>query len=203
MARVIALLTGALAAKSADHVIVDVRGVGYQVHVSARTIALLPDPGTEVSLHIHTHVREDQIALFGFTSIDERTLFLRLLSVSNVGPKLAMAVLSRLAPGELVHAVAGEDLVRLSAIPGIGKKTAERIVVDLKDRLLRDHADLLQLQVAGATPMAMNDEAISALCNLGYSRQAAEKALTAVGAARETPLEAVLRLALRELARVQ
>lgn len=199
----IALLTGNVAAKQIDHVVIDVRGVGYHVHASATTLAALPDCGAAVTLHIHTHVREDQIALFGFVSAAERALFLRLLTVSNVGPKLAMAVLSKMAPQEFVHAVTGEDLVRLSAIPGIGKKTAERIVVDLKDRLARDHADLLLPSGAGVRGGGVNDEVVSALCNLGYTRQAAEKALTNIGATKEKSLESVLRSALKELARIQ
>lgn len=200
----IARLSGTLVIKSADHVVVDVQGVGYHVHCSTQSVEQLPAVGTSVTLHIHTHVREDQIALFGFSTIAERTLFLRLLSVSSVGPKLAMAVLSKLAPHELVHAVVAEDLARLSAISGIGKKTAERIVVDLKDRLVRDHPDLLQTPTPhGPAGTGNREEALSALCNLGYTRQAAEKALAAVEMPREKSLEAVIRLALRELARVQ
>lgn len=200
----IATLTGTVTGRSADRVVIDVHGVGYLVFVSAQTAESLPADMASVTLQIHTHVREDQIALFGFTTVAERTLFQRLLSVSSVGPKLALAVLSKLAPHELVHAVAGEDLVRLAAIPGIGKKTAERIVVDLKDRLMRDHADLLHTAPGAAKNGGpIRDQAISALCNLGYSRVAAERALAGLQPADGASLEVLLRTALRELARVQ
>ncbi|MBI2345396.1 MAG: Holliday junction branch migration protein RuvA [Deltaproteobacteria bacterium] len=199
----IALLTGKLAAVGTDHVVIDVNGVGYHVQIAELTRAQLPAIGTALALHIHTHVREDQLALYGFASLAERALFQRLLGVANVGPKTALTVLSKLTPADLVRAVAAEDLAQLSAIPGIGKKTAERIVVDLKDRLIREHADLLTgVAGNGASARGANDEALSALCNLGYTRQAAQRALAASGATATTPLEGVIRLALRELARV-
>lgn len=199
----IALLNGTLAVKAADHIVIDVHGVGYHIHISGQTAAQLPAVGAAAMVHIHTHVREDQITLFGFATPTERALFQRLLTVANVGPKLAMNVLSKLAPHELVHAVAGEDLVRLSAIPGIGKKTAERIVVDLKDRLLKDHAELLHERgLDGQGGNAVYGDALAALCNLGYARPTVDKALAKIGRGEHT-LEAMIRMALKELARIQ
>ena len=131
----IALLRGTLVDKHPSRVIVDVAGVGYDVQVPLSTFYGLGEPGTNVSLRIHTHVREDVIALFGFSSALEQDLFERLIAISGIGPKLALAVLSGIEPAELIRAIRMQDVARLTAIPGIGKKTAERIGLELKDRL--------------------------------------------------------------------
>jgi Holliday junction DNA helicase RuvA len=177
--------------------------VGYEVHVPLSTFYTLPEPGARVELRIRTHVREDQIALFGFSAALEQQLFDRLIGVSGIGPRLALAVLSGIEPDDLVRAVRAADIARLTGIPGIGKKTAERIVLELKDKLPAGAAPV----PAGAAPApAASDQRadlISALVNLGYQRQAAERAVDAAlealgpGAA----FEAALRQALRGLSR--
>src|SRR5574337_1230710 len=131
----IAQLAGALAYKSPEHLVVDVHGVGYQVFVSLNSFYRLPEPGSRVSLLIHTHVREDSIQLFGFADPGEKELFLLLLGVSGIGPQLALNILSGTPSQELQAALEAEDLVRLVAIPGIGKKTAERLIVELRDKV--------------------------------------------------------------------
>jgi Holliday junction DNA helicase RuvA len=176
----IALLRGTLLEKSPNRVIVDVGGVGYDVQVPLSTFYALGDPGANVSLRVHTHVREDVIALFGFSSGLELDLFERLIAISGIGPRLALAVLSGIEPRELVKAVRLQDVARLTAIPGVGKKTAERIGLELKDRLP------VSLQVADqSTPQAtaqdqLKSDLISALVNLGYQRAAIEKSLERV-----------------------
>jgi Holliday junction DNA helicase RuvA len=196
-------LRGRLVEKHPDRLIVDVGGVGYEVHVPLSTFYTLPEPGARVELRIRTHVREDQIALFGFSAALEQQLFDRLIGVSGIGPRLALAVLSGIEPDDLVRAVRAADIARLTGIPGIGKKTAERIVLELKDKLPAGAAPV----PAGAAPApAASDQRadlISALVNLGYQRQAAERAVDAAlealgpGAA----FEAALRQALRGLSR--
>src|SRR5215210_1455347 len=131
----IALLRGTLLEKNPSRLIVDAGGVGYDVQVPLSTFYVLGEPGTSISLRIHTHVREDLIALYGFATTLEQDLFERLIGISGIGPKLALAVLSGIEPGELVAAIERSDVARLTAIPGVGKKTAERIVLELKDRL--------------------------------------------------------------------
>lgn len=196
----IAQLTGILAASIAEQVVIDVQGVGYEVTISEQTRHALPARGQSVQLCIHTHVREDQLCLFGFATREERALFRRLLSVSGIGPRLAMAILSGFAPAELVHAVADEDTAQLATIPGIGKKTAQRIVVDLRDRLLKDHAHLLQLHAPHALRAPSNREALSALLNLGYAQVEAERALRVATQTGDTTLGPLLKRALQELA---
>jgi Holliday junction DNA helicase RuvA len=196
----IALLRGTLLDKSPNRLVLDVGGVGYDVQVPLSTFYVLGDPGAPVSLRIHTHVREDTIALFGFASELELDVFERLIAVSGIGPKLALAVLSGIEPGELIKAIRLQDVARLTAIPGIGKKTAERIGLELKDRLPA------ALQASGpAAPAAsprdeMRDDLLSALMNLGYQRQAAEKALdTALEQSPDAGFEQALKGALRRL----
>jgi len=197
---VIALLRGTLLEKHPSRVVVDVSGVGYDVQVPLSTFYGLGEPGGNVSLRIHTHVREDLIALFGFSTNLEQDLFERLISISGIGPKLALAVLSGIEPADLVRAIRTQDVVRLTAIPGIGKKTAERIGLELKDRLPQT------LPAAGPTPAAarpedqLREDLLSALLNLGYQRAAAEKAIDkAVKTAGDAGFEQALREALRSM----
>lgn len=200
----IAHLTGRLLEKDARRVqrlVIDVQGVGYEVLAPLSTIYTLGDAGSPVSLRIYTHVREDVFQLFGFATELEHTLFERLIGVNGVGPKLALAILSGIEPADLGRAIRGNDLGRLTAIPGVGRKTAERLVVELRDRL---EQDLGQAPVAPASPgAAVRDDLLSALANLGYQRAAAEKAVDRViGRGPEAPaFEPALREVLRELAR--
>lgn len=175
----IARLKGTLIEKSPNRIVVDVGGVGYDVLVPLSTFYTLGDAGSGVTLRVHTHVREDVIALYGFGTGLEQDLFERLISVSGIGPKLALAVLSGIDSGELVRAIRTQDVARLTRIPGIGKKTAERIGLELKDRL----AHVLQPAAAAAPEDSSGDQRrddlLSALTNLGYQPQAAEKAIDA------------------------
>lgn len=201
----IASLTGVLREKDArrpQRVVVDVNGVGYEVWAPLFTIYALGDAGARVSLHIHTHVREDALQLFGFATELEQSLFERLISVSGVGPKLALAVLSGVEPADLVRAIRGNDLAKLTAIPGVGKKTAERLVVDLKDRLKHDEIGGGPAAVAPAGD-SVREDVLSALGNLGYQRATAEKAADRVFGRGEPAggFEQGLRDVLKELAR--
>jgi len=172
----IALITGTLKRKAADYLIVDVSGVGYQVQVPLSTLCGVPEPGGEVTLHIHTHLREDALSLFGFLTPSEKDMFLLLMSVSGIGPKLALAVLSSLPVNELCGALQSSDDSKLCAIPGIGRKTAARMVLELKDKIAR-----LSMDVPGAAPSALGQEdVVSALVNLGYKRSQAEDAVRKV-----------------------
>ena len=176
----IARLAGRLAEKTPGRIVVDVQGVGYDVQVPLSTFYVLGEPGTSVSVRVHTHVREDVIALFGFATGLEQDLFERLISISGIGPKLALAVLSGMEPPDLVRAIKGQDVARLTSIPGVGKKTAERIGLELKDRLPQS----LQAAADAARPPAPEDQLradlLSALLNLGYQRAAADKAIDKV-----------------------
>ena len=183
--------------------VVDVSGVGYDVFVPLSTFYGMGEPGAETALRIHTHVREDALQLFGFATALEQELFERLISVSGIGPKVALAVLSGIEPKELLRAIERGDLARLTAIPGVGKKTSERIVLELKDRLPRGSADAAPVAGDGdATPAPLQDDVISALVNLGYHRPLAEKAASsAVRVAPDAGFEHTLKQALRELAK--
>jgi len=165
----IAHLRGKLAQKDPARVIVDVNGVGYEVFVPLTTFSALPDTGSEVSIDIHTHVREDIIALYGFSTRRERTIFEKLMTISGIGPKLAVTILSGGSVEDLVGAIKRSDLARLTSIPGVGKKTAERIILELKDKL-QDFAE------SQAKP-AVEVDVLSALENLGYNRALAENAV--------------------------
>jgi holliday junction DNA helicase RuvA len=170
----IAHLRGRLLAKHPNQAIVETGGVGYDVTISVPTFSDLPAAGGEVALHIHTHVREDTIALYGFLRASEKQLFEKLISVSGIGPKLAITILSGMAADEMVGAIRGNDVARLTRIPGIGRKTAERLVLELRDKLPAAGAG----EVAAAPVMsAVEEDVLSALMNLGYQRAAAEKAL--------------------------
>jgi holliday junction DNA helicase RuvA len=193
----IAHLRGTLLATSPGHAIVDCHGVGYDVTVSMNTFAQLPASGSEVSLFIYTHVREDQIALFGFHLAEEKTLFEKLLSVSGIGPKLAVNILGGMNTPDLVAALRGGDAVRLTRMPGVGKKTAERMVLELKDKLA-------EFGVAPAAPRPKNrleDDVLSALINLGYQPAAANQVLDKLSPANGRTFEQLFREALAQLAR--
>jgi Holliday junction DNA helicase RuvA len=198
---VIAHLRGRIFDKQPNRIVVDVNGVGYDVAVPLSTFYGLGEAGADIALRIHTHVREDALLLFGFATRLEQDLFERLISVSGIGPKLALAVLSGIEPGDLISAIHRGDLARLTAIPGVGKKTSERIVLELKDRLPRvEHTPTPE---GGRTePSALKDDVLSALVNLGYHRPLAEKAVdAAVKTTTPGDFEQTLRQALRELAR--
>ena len=176
----IAHLRGRLISKSPGAVIVECGGVGYEAAISVATYTALPAETGEAALHIYTHVREDQIALFGFAERHEKVLFEKLLSISGIGPKLAITVLSGIAAERLVAAIRSGDHASLTKIPGIGKKTAERVVLELKDKLddLAVGAPDAAVRVGRQTGAAAED-ALSALLNLGYPRAAAERAIEA------------------------
>jgi Holliday junction DNA helicase RuvA len=191
-------LRGRLAEKRPNQVLVDVGGVGYLVQVPLSTYAALGELHTEVTLLIHTHVREDALALYGFVSAREKHFFEMLLSASGVGPSLALKILSGMSVEELVPAIRGSDLVRLTKIPGVGRKTAERMVVELKDRLEIVTAEAEK--PAAASPAGVEADVISALVNLGYDGRAAEGAVgEAKRAAGTANFEKLLRAALQSL----
>lgn len=196
----IAHLRGRIFDKQPNRIIVDVNGVGYDVAVPLSTFYGLGDAGADIALRIHTHVREDALLLYGFATRLEQELFERLISVSGIGPKVGLAVLSGIETNELIKAIQRSDLARLTAIPGVGKKTAERIVLELKDRLpLAAHT-----QPAGggvAEPSDLKDDVLSALVNLGYQKTLAEKAVDTAIKRDAGDFEQTLRQALRELAR--
>jgi Holliday junction DNA helicase RuvA len=171
----IAVLRGVLAEKHPNQAIVDVAGVGYDVTIPISTYASLPDAGSEVRLRIHTHVREDSLALYGFLSQDEKNLFEKLIGVSGIGPSLAIKVLSGLAAAELITAIRKGEVERLVRIPGVGKKTAERIVLELRDKLPAPSGE----DRAAAAPAIgeIEQDVLSALLNLGCARPAAELAV--------------------------
>jgi Holliday junction DNA helicase RuvA len=195
----IARLRGALLEKAPEQVVVDVGGVGYQLFVSLNTFYRLPDVGRSVDLYVHTHVREDALQLYGFLDPAERALFLLLLGVATIGPRVAVAVLSGMETADLEHAIADGDTRRLVAVPGIGKKKAELMVLQLREKVRL----LQQGRAASASavrPGGDAAEAVSALVNLGYKQHEAERAVAAVEAAGERPLANLIREALRRLA---
>ena len=198
----IAHLRGRISEKHPNRVIVDVNGVGYDVFVPLSTFYGLGDAGGETALRIHTHVREDALLLYGFATLLEQELFERLIGVSGIGPKVALAVLSGIEPQELIRAIERGDIARLTSIPGVGKKTSERIVLELKDRLPRGPAAAVLAGDAAIPPSAIQDDVVSALVNLGYHRPLAEKAAaSAVKAAPDAGFERTLKQALREVAK--
>jgi len=198
----IAYLRGTILDKQPNLIIVDVQGVGYEVHVPLSTYYEVGDTGTEVALRIHTHVREDALHLYGFLTPLEQQLFERLIGISGIGPKLAVAVLSGIEPGELVGAIQRGDVARLTGIPGIGRKTAERIVLELKDRLARITVPDVDHAAAVSPGDRVRDDVLSALQNLGYHRPLAEKAVNSTLPSISAPsFEHALKAALRELMR--
>ncbi len=194
----IAYLRGRILDKHPQRVIVDVGGVGYDVQVPLSTFYNLGDAGADVTLRVHTHVREDALSLFGFTTALELELFERLIAINGVGPRLALAVLSGIEAAELVRAVRLQDVARLVTIPGVGKKTAERIALELKDRLPKGlQADVTRPRLPEDE---LKDDVISALLNLGYQRAAADKVVEKA-AADGGSFQDVLKRALRMLAK--
>jgi Holliday junction DNA helicase RuvA len=178
----IAQLRGTILEKHPNQIILDAGGVGYDVQIPISTFTALAEPGATATLRIHTHVREDALLLFGFATPEEKTVFERLISVSGIGPKLAITVLSGLPTADLVTAIRASDLARLVRIPGIGKKTAERIVLELKDKLMAVDASGKPTPIADAGPTysTLERDVVSALQNLGCSRAASEEALRKV-----------------------
>lgn len=198
----IAHLRGRILEKQPNRVMVDVNGVGYEVFVPLSTFYGLGDSGADVSLRIHTHVREDMLALYGFATALELDLFHRLIGISGIGPKVGLAVLSGIEPVELVRAIKRGDVVRLTSIPGVGKKTAERVVMELKDRLPPVRATATFADEIAAVAPRLRDDVLSALVNLGYHRPLAEKAVdAAVEGMPDGSFERTLKQALRELAK--
>ena len=196
----IALLTGQIAQRRPSAIVIDVAGVGYRVQIPLSTFYSLPEKGT-ISLHIHTHVKEDAINLFGFLSAEEKDFFALLISVSGVGPKLAINVLSHMPSGELALALVEADIPRLTSIPGIGKKSAERLVLELQDKAATFALDKVVDTSAGrkSSPAGLREDAISALINLGYKENLANKAVKSLEFSSATPLEEVLKKALQLL----
>lgn len=205
----IAHLSGTLLAKQATSLILDVGGVGYEVTIPLSTFYDLEDAGKSVSLRIYTHVREDALQLYGFKTARERELFQRLISVSGIGPKLAITMLSGMSADEIIVSIRTNNLARLTSIPGVGRKTAERLVLDLRDKIAALSSPALEEEFgaktgAGApsTADAIRDDALSALVNLEYPKAAAEKAITAaISEGGDISVELILRRALRLLAK--
>jgi Holliday junction DNA helicase RuvA len=169
-------LTGRLAEKAPDHLLLDVNGVGYVVSIPLSTFYELPEPDSPTTLWIHTHVREDTLALYGFLSQRERSLFLLLLTVAGIGPRVALTVLSGMPPGELVEALRKQDVRKLVAVPGVGKKTAERMVLELSEKAQK----FSEPPSVGAVPSVAADDVISALVNLGYRKSEADRAVDGI-----------------------
>ena len=198
----IGYLRGRVLDKQPNRLLVDVQGVGYDVHVPLSTCYEVGEPGDEVSLRVHTHVREDALQLFGFLTDLERQVFERLIAISGIGPKLAIVVLSGMDPRDLIVSVQRGDVARLTGIPGIGKKTAERLILELKDRLAQIAAAPADIAPTASPEDRLRADLLSALQNLGYHRPQAEKAIDATFAI--TPaasFEQALKSALRELMR--
>jgi Holliday junction DNA helicase RuvA len=193
----IAHLRGKLISKHPNQAIVEAGGVGYDVVISVPTFSELPGLNAEVSLFIHTHVREDALALFGFLRAQEKQLFEKLLSVSGIGPKLAITILSGMQADAMIAAIKGNNVASLTRIPGIGKKTAERMVLELRDKL--DTFSVSAEITAAATPV--EEDVISALVNLGYQRPMAEKALAKLGNVSGESFDTLFRKAMSALAK--
>ena len=200
----IAFLTGRLAFKAPTHLTLDVQGVGYEVHIPLSTYYALPNLDDTTALNIHTHVREDAIQLFGFLSQSEKDAFLLLTSVSGIGPKLALSVLSGLSITDLVHAIQTEDVDKLATVPGIGKKSAGRMALELKDKIGKIQGARTRFAVSETPgPDGPYEDALSALVNLGYRAQDAKEALTRAtkAATGSLALKELIREGLKELAR--
>jgi len=206
----IAHLSGTLLSKHATSVILDVGGVGYEVSIPLSTFYDLGEIGSIVQLRIYTHVREDALQLFGFKTARERELFLRIISVSGIGPKLGITLMSGMSADEMIESIRTNNLARLTLIPGIGRKTAERLVIELREKMAalatggsEDENKRVPVGLAPTSEDGVRSDALSALLNLGYQRSAAEKAIdTVMGETPELSVETVLRSSLRKLARI-
>lgn len=196
----ISTLTGKMTYKFPDHCIIDVGGVGYMVNTSFSTFDMLPEPGSNLSLNIYTYVREDQLQLYGFFTPEEKRVFQRLISISGVGPKMALAILSGLPCKELLAAILHADNARLCAIPGVGRKTAERIILELRDKLSKDMGTSSSCETQKHS--LVRDDAVSALVNLGYKKQVAEGTVLKIKVNDEMKIEELIKMALRELNRI-
>ena len=206
----IAHLSGTLLSKQATSVIVDVGGVGYEVTIPLSTFYDLEDTGSVVQLRIYTHVREDTLQLFGFKTVRERELFLKIISVSGIGPKLGITLLSGMSADDLIASIRTNDLARLTLIPGVGRKTAERLVIELREKVTALTSAQLEEELSAKAAVSgeqsqdsVRSDSLSALLNLGYQRSAAEKAIdNAIAEGGEVTVDSVLRRVLRKLARV-
>jgi holliday junction DNA helicase RuvA len=203
----IAHLSGTLLSKNPNSVIVDVLGVGYEVNIPVSTFYELEDTGTTVKLRIYTHVKEDALQLYGFKTARERELFINFISVSGIGPKIGIALLSGMSADELIASIKTNNLARLTLIPGVGKKTAERLIVDLREKMTALSASQGE-EDTGARPEtgdassedSVRSQALSGLMNLGYQRSAAEKAIdAALSEGGDVSVESVLKRSLRKL----
>ena len=203
----IAHLSGTLLSKNPNSVIVDVSGVGYEVNIPVSTFYELEDTGTNVKLRIYTHVKEDALQLYGFKTARERELFINFISVSGIGPKIGIALLSGMSADELIASIKTNNLARLTLIPGVGKKTAERLIVDLREKMTALSAAQGEEDTGARTETAdastednVRSQALSGLMNLGYQRSAAEKAIdTALSEVGDVSVESVLKRSLRKL----
>ncbi|HEV7475570.1 MAG TPA: Holliday junction branch migration protein RuvA [Pyrinomonadaceae bacterium] len=207
----IAHLSGTLLSKQATSVVLDVGGVGYEITIPVSTFYELEDAGAAVQLRIYTHVREDALQLYGFKTARERELFMRLISVSGIGPKLGITLLSGMSADEMIASIRTNNLARLTLIPGVGRKTAERLVMELRDKvaalssadLEEEFGDKITAGAAPPTEDSMRSDVLSALLNLGYQRSSAEKAVTAaMDEGGDVSVESILRRSLRKLAKV-
>ena len=206
----IAHLNGRLLSKEPNSVIVDVSGVGYEVSIPLSTFYELENEGSNVQLRIYTHVKEDALQLFGFRTERERKLFVNFISVSGIGPKIGIALLSGMSADELINSIKSNNLARLTLIPGVGRKTAERLIVDLREKMTALAASQAGEDAGTSTDASIRSseddvrsQALSGLLNLGYQRSAAEKAIDSVlGEDGEVTVESVLRRGLRKLARL-
>lgn len=205
----IAHLSGTLLSKQPNSVIVDVGGVGYELIIPVSTFYELEDTGTNTQLRVYTHVREEALQLYGFKTARERELFLQIISVTGIGPKIAITLLSGMNANEIIASIRTNNLARLTSIPGVGRKTAERLVVELRDKITALSSPALEEEFAaeggqrpGSSPDAMRDDALSALLNLGYQKTAAEKAIkAAIDEGGGLSVELILRRGLRSLSR--
>jgi Holliday junction DNA helicase RuvA len=198
----IGFLRGRIFDKQPNRIIVDVQGVGYEVHVPLSTFYDAGEPGADITLRVHTHVREDALQLYGFLTLLEQQVFERLIGISGIGPRLAISVLSGIDPRDLVGAVQRGDVARLTTIPGIGRKTAERIVLELKDRLKQLETGAAANATAAQPGARLRDDLVSALINLGYHRPQAEKSVeTALSSDPDLVFDQALRRVLKDLIR--
>ncbi len=203
----IAHLSGTLLSKNPNSVIVDVSGVGYEVNIPVSTFYELEDTGTNIKLRIYTHVKEDALQLYGFKTARERELFINFISVSGIGPKLGIALLSGMSADELIASIKTNNLARLTLIPGVGKKTAERLIVDLREKMTALSAAQGEEDTGARTETAdvstedsVRSQALSGLMNLGYQRSAAERAIdAALSEGGDVSVESVLKRSLRKL----